>query len=88
MTRLSGIPSLYFALLHKHRKSIAPETNKAKHALGSSKRLISMQQLTQLEIREEDEDIAFLHFLYDSYEPRCLYFEVRPSHVASLTRQS
>ena len=37
----------------------------------------SVPQTSKIQVDYEDEDIAFLHFLFDSYEPRCLqlYFE-------------
>ena len=56
---------MYFGLLFRHRKGIKPKSAGAELA-----------ETAQLNVRETNEEIKYIQFLFDSYEPRCLYFEV------------
>ena len=67
----AGIPVLYFVLLYKARVEVQPPPREGSHS-GSNE----IMQREQIEDREANQNIEYLRFLFDSYEPRCMYFEV------------
>ena len=75
---------MYFGLLFYHRKGINPPTSAglelaatARPELARQPTRVQLQKAEeQLKKREDDEEIRYIRFLFDSYEPRCLYFEV------------
>ena len=64
---------LYSVLLYKARVKVSPPPRQREDSEDVSNEIV---QREQIEDRENNEDIAFLRFLFDSYEPRCMYFEV------------
>ena len=56
---------MYFGLLFRHRKGIKRKSTGAELA-----------ETAQLNTRETNEEIKYIQFLFEGYEPRCLYFEV------------
>ncbi|KAJ8598600.1 hypothetical protein CTAYLR_001698 [Chrysophaeum taylorii] len=80
-----GVPLGFAVLLWRYRHEINPKIDEARSAydryassLGfeSDRRRFfeSVKQSKKIDIREKNESIKWLEFLYEEYEPRCMYF--------------
>ncbi|KAJ8598203.1 hypothetical protein CTAYLR_005533 [Chrysophaeum taylorii] len=80
-----GVPACFAILLWRNRHKINPKMPDAASADAAYASLLgfdadrdrffqSVQQRWKIEAREQDESIKWLEFLYEEYEPRCMYF--------------
>jgi len=71
-------------LLFKHRTKLSPQVDREHtsqdHARGflreRRRHFVALGELAKIEIRNADESIAGLEFLYEEYEPRCYLFPI------------
>lgn len=71
-----GIPVFYMALLLSYRLKINPKTKFV--VVADEREIVSpaVIQAEKLKLRQQYDDIQYIFFLFENYEPRCWYFEV------------